>query len=269
MTPMLIGLHQVITFATEPFRGNPACVLTPDTPLSDRSATSLVDELKADVLAVLNPIDGAEKIELRFFTSQGAHPGAGHAALAAAFVALDGHPEDGASVTFRLADGSERIAAREDGRIAFTWPLMPGTPVDSADALKAALGAKPVDCLVAPFGYVAVYDDMNTVANLSPDLAAVERLDRGALIATAPGDDSDIVLRVFAPKLGLPEDPVCGTAHRILTPYWAERLGKPDLHSRQLSQRGGDLWCRLGEDRVVIAGNACVFLAGFLELPER
>jgi PhzF family phenazine biosynthesis protein len=265
---MRIGLHQIITFATEPFRGNPATVLTTDTRLADQTSIDLVDELKADVLAILHPIADSSEIELRFFTSRGAHPGAGHSALAAAFVALERNPQNGASVTFRLSDGSERIAAREDGRISFTWPLMPGTPVDS-DNIAVALGREPVECLVAPFGYVAVYDDMQTVAGLSPDLAAVARLDRGALIATAPGDESDIVLRVFAPKLGLPEDPVCGTAHRILIPYWAERLGKRDLHSRQLSERGGDLWCRLGKDDVVIAGRACTFLAGFLELPER
>jgi PhzF family phenazine biosynthesis protein len=263
---MRIGLHQIITFATEPFRGNPAYVLTTDSRLADQTSVDLVDELKADVLAVLHPIAGSNQIELRFFTRQGAHPGAGHAALAAAFVALERNQQNGASVTFRLSDGSERVAAREDGRISFTWPLMPGTPVDSGN-IAAALGTEPVECLVAPFGYVAVYDDMKTVVDLSPDLAAIERLDRGALIATAPGHESDIVLRVFAPKIGLPEDPVCGTAHRILIPYWAERLGKRDLHSRQLSPRGGDLWCRLGKDHVVIAGRACTFLAGFLELP--
>jgi PhzF family phenazine biosynthesis protein len=265
---MRIGIHQVITFATEPFRGNPAFVLTPELRLADRILATLAAELRESVLAVLSPIAGSDRIDLAFFNHQGAHPGAGHSALAAGFVALDRNGRGGDSVTFRLADGTERVAARENGRVSFAWPLMPGVPVKSAGDIAAALGAPPAECLVAPFGYVAVYDDPATVANLSPDLDAVERLDRGALIATAPGAESDIVLRVFAPKLGLPEDPVCGTAHRILTPYWAARLGKRHLHSRQLSPRGGDLWCRLHEDHVAIAGSARTFLSGFLDVPE-
>jgi PhzF family phenazine biosynthesis protein len=264
---MRVGVHQVITFATEPFRGNPAFVVVPPTRLSDDVLIALAAELRETVLSVIHPIQGEDRMALGFFGAQGAHPGAGHAALAAAHVALD-HRGAGDAVTFRLADGSERVAAREDGRISFAWPLMPGEPVDRRSDLAAALGAMPRDTMVAPFGYVAVYDDPAVVAGLDPDLAAIERFDRGAVIATAPGSDSDIVLRVFAPKLGLPEDPVCGTAHRILTPYWAERLGRGRLHSRQLSARGGDLWCRLEGDRVAIAGAARGFLEGSLDLPE-
>jgi predicted PhzF superfamily epimerase YddE/YHI9 len=88
------------------------------------------------------------------------------------------------------------------------------------------------------------------------------------VIATAPGEQSDCVIRVFAPKLGLPEDPVCGTAHRIIAPYWADRFKRNTLHSRQLSPRGGDLWCRLEGDRVVISGEALTFLTGSIELPD-
>ena len=97
---------------------------------------------------------------------------------------------------------------------------------------------------------------------MQPDIDAIAGFDRGAIIATAPGDTSDIVIRVFAPKLGLPEDPVCGTAHRILAPYWAARLGRTELHSRQLSARGGDLYCRIEGDTVSISGESRTFLAG-------
>ena len=106
------------------------------------------------------------------------------------------------------------------------------------------------------------------VQDLRPDMAALAGFDRGAIIATAPGDRSDLVIRVFAPKLGLPEDPVCGTAHRILAPYWAARLGRDDLHSRQLSARGGDLYCRMAGDSVSIGGQSRTFLEGVIELPD-
>jgi predicted PhzF superfamily epimerase YddE/YHI9 len=145
---------------------------------------------------------------------------------------------------------------------------MPWSAVDMADALSRALGTKVRNALVAPFGYVAILDDATEVDGLQPDMNAMSNLDRDAVIATAPGKTSDIVIRVFAPKLGLPEDPVCGTAHRIIVPFWSERLGKSELHSRQLSPRGGDLWCRLDGERVVISGEAVTFLRGSIELPD-
>src|SRR5262249_10992870 len=106
------------------------------------------------------------------------------------------------------------------------------------------------------------------VGSLKPDQEAITRFERGAVIVTARGRRSDFVLRVFAPKLGLPEDPVCGTAHRILAPYWAERLGRQELQSEQLSPRGGHPWCSLLADHVEISGHSRRFLSGAIELPD-
>jgi predicted PhzF superfamily epimerase YddE/YHI9 len=257
-------VHQVVTFASEPFRGNPAFVLSLPRAAPDAVLSAVTAELRESVLAALWPVEGGTV--LRFFTPGGPHGGAGHATLAAAHVEL-ARRADGA-VAFILADGTQRTAAREGDRIAVPWPLMPGTAVERKEELGAALGREPVETLVAPFGYVAVYDDPAAVQALRPDMAAIVRFDRGAVIATAPGDRSDIVIRVFAPKLGLPEDPVCGTAHRILAPYWAPRLRRADLHSRQLSPRGGDLYCRLADDHVTIGGQSRTFLEGVIELPD-
>ncbi len=105
---------------------------------------------------------------------------------------------------------------------------------------------------------------------MRPDLARVAAFDRSAVIATAPGDgESDIVVRVFAPRVGLPEDPVCGTAHRIIVPYWAKRMGKRRIHSRQLSPRGGDLWCEDRGETVVIGGDTSLVIDGTIRLPDR
>jgi predicted PhzF superfamily epimerase YddE/YHI9 len=265
---VLARVHQVVTFATAPFRGNPAFVLSLPQPASDAVLSAVAAELHEVVLAALGPAD-RDRVALRFYAPGGPHTGAGHATMAAAHVELGKHNEPDASVTFLLADGNERTAARDGDRIAVSWPLMPGKPIDRLQELGKALGRPPSETLVAPFGYVAVYDAAADVQALVPDMAALTRLDRGAVIATAPGDASDIVIRVFAPKLGLPEDPVCGTAHRILIPYWAERLGRHDLHSRHLSPRGGDLWCRIEDTQVVIAGQSRTFLEGVLELPDR
>jgi predicted PhzF superfamily epimerase YddE/YHI9 len=103
---------------------------------------------------------------------------------------------------------------------------------------------------------------------MRPDPARVSDLDRNTVIATAPGGKaSDVVIRVFAPKVGLPEDPVCGTAHRIIVPYWARKLGRAKLHSRQLSARGGDLWCEDRGEYVAIAGETCLIIEGTIRLP--
>jgi predicted PhzF superfamily epimerase YddE/YHI9 len=130
------------------------------------------------------------------------------------------------------------------------------------------LKAKPRETFVAPFGYVTIFDSTADIVAIDPDMALVAALDRSAVIATAPGQDSDIVIRVFAPAVGLPEDPVCGTAHRIITPYWAPRLGKSEIHSRHLSKRGGDLWCKLDGENVEIAGESVQAFEAALDLPN-
>jgi predicted PhzF superfamily epimerase YddE/YHI9 len=264
---MQARVHQVVTFATAPFRGNPAFVLSLGQAAADGLLSAVAAELRESVLAVLWPA-GAGRLALRFFTPGGPHGGAGHAAMAAAHVALAERNETGAAVTFVLADGTERKAVRDGERIFVPWPRMPGTAVEKRAPLGAALGRVPKETLVAPFGYVAIYDEASHVQDLQPDMSALAGFDRGAVITTAPGESSDIVIRVFAPRLGLPEDPVCGTAHRILMPYWAERLGRDHLHSRQLSARGGDLWCRLDGEMVAIGGHAHTFLEGAVTLPD-
>lgn len=260
---MTIRVWQVVTFAAEPFRGNPAFVvgLTEDLPASVLCA--LANHL-GGVLAILGPDEG-DPVRLRFATASGLHPGAGHAAAAAAEVVLDGR----SSAVVRFEDGSLRRFSRDAAaRVVVPWPVMPATACGIGQVLGRALGRVPTECLVAPFGYVAVYPDDAAVRGLAPDMAALSALDRDAVIVTAPGSPgiSDIAIRVFAPKVGLPEDPVCGTAHRIIVPFWAERLGRNDLHSRHHSPRGGDLWCHLDDATVTIAGATCRVLEGNLLL---
>ncbi|MGE3830380.1 MAG: PhzF family phenazine biosynthesis protein [Parvibaculaceae bacterium] len=263
---MRAEVHQIVTFSRRAFSGNPVFVVSLPDEAPDKTMQSLAGQLNEAVLASLRQA-GSDTVQLHFHTREGRHGGAGHAMLAAAHIAFaSGH--DGDTLTFAMADGSQRVVRRKGNRIDVPWPLMPGEPIDKREALGNALGRMPRETLDAPFGFVAVYDSPADLLALEPDMAAITSLERGAVIATAPGDVSDFVLRVFAPKLGLPEDPVCGTAHRILVPYWADKLGRKELHSVQLSPRGGDLWCTLHEDRVEIGGECCHFLSGTIELPE-
>lgn len=274
MSTSRANLFEVVTFATDLHRGNPAFVLSDAGNASDVDLVDVCRLLGADVLAVIgDEANGATG--LRFFTKTGEHPGAGHATLAAAHVAMRALPlrrhETGReALTFRLANGETRTARETEGRIRLDFPIMPQTPVDRLDEMTRALGARPSECFVAPFGYVAIFDDPETIAALEPDTVRVATFDRLSLIVTARATTgSDIVIRVFAPNAGLPEDPVCGTAHRIIIPYWAERLGQTKLHSRHLSPRGGDLWCDIEGESVVIAGESSLAVEGTVVLPRR
>jgi PhzF family phenazine biosynthesis protein len=260
------GLFQVVTFATDLARGNPAFVLTDPGAVPEARIAALCDTLGAGVLAVVDGVASSEP-GLRFFTAEAPHPGAGHATLAAAHVVFRRAERE--AVTFRLADGERRVARLADGRIGVTFRAMPAIPVEVNAAMSEALGVRTIETHIAPFGHVAVLDDADSVAAVRPDLEKIAAFGRSAVIATARGGgDCDIVIRVFAPNAGLPEDPVCGTAHRILIPYWAERLGGTRLHSRHLSQRGGDLWCELAGDDVVIAGESRLVVEGTADLTE-
>jgi PhzF family phenazine biosynthesis protein len=268
---MRARLCRVVTFSADPEHGNPAFVLTGAEGANDCALAAGCAMLGADIIAVAGTKTGNE-IPLKFFTAAGPHPGAGHATMAAAHVVLRGGfdaPETMTGCVFRQANGETRPACVEGSRIVIDFPAMPGSPVQSTSDLAVALGARPRAALVAPFAYVAVFDDVTSVAALQPDATLVSALDRNAVIATAPGaGDCDIVIRVFAPRIGLPEDPVCGTAHRIIVPYWAAKLGKRAIHSRQLSARGGDLWCEDRSDQVAIAGETCLVLDGAVRLPQ-
>ena len=268
-----VNLFQVVTFAADPLHGNPAFVLSGASDSSDRVLATACAMLRADVIAVVGETSGGDT-PLRFFTSYGPHSGAGHATLAAAHIVLrDGSASSkgvaSRSITFHLANGDSRAAHVEGDRICVDFPTMPGSRVNRIAEMEAALGVRPLETWVAPFGYVAIFDDPAVIADMQPNLARVSAFDRNAVIATAPGGAaSDIVIRVFAPNVGLPEDPVCGTAHRIIVPYWSERMGKRKIHSRQLSPRGGDLWCEVKGGTVVIGGETSLVIDGTIRLPD-
>jgi PhzF family phenazine biosynthesis protein len=270
--PPLAKLFQVVTFASAPMHGNPAFVLMGASDATERDLMAACAMLRTDILAVVGPAAG-DSTPLRFFTPAAPHHGAGHATLAAAHAVLRGGFDAGKralhAITFQQANGESRAAHIDGDRISVDFPAMPATRTDRIADMEAALGVRPRESLVAPFGHVAIFDDPAQVAAMDPDLARILAFDRNAMIATAPGDGScDIVIRVFAPKAGLPEDPVCGTAHRIIVPYWAAKLSKAKLHSRQLSARGGDLWCEDKGDYVAIAGETCLVIEGAIRLPE-
>lgn len=201
---------------------------------------------------------------LRWFTPACEVDLCGHATLASAFVLFHELNEPGDRVRFDTKSG-ELVVRREGNLLAMDFPSRPPQPVDPDPNLARALGGCPVEILAAR-DYLIRYASEEDVARLSPDLQALSRIDRFAFIATAPGRDCDFVSRFFAPGRGVPEDPVTGSAHCTLIPYWASQLNNTTLRARQISRRGGEVFCKLLGDRVEIAGRAALFLRGRISL---
>ena len=265
VTNLLVPIQQIVTFASDPFRGNPAFVVTPSAPLRAPILHQLCSHLHEIMIAVVTPKDGG--LGVSFVTPTGFHPGAGHATHAAAWVVLKTLRPHETGVDLHLDSGKQRSIRVEGDLISVDWPAMPYASADLSTPLCGALGVQPLATYESTFGAIAVFDKEETVADMVPDLGKVFDLPFDTVMVTSPARHADFTIRVFAPKLGLPEDPVCGTAHRILAPLWTAETGRRTLVSHQLSERGGELFCRLHNGMVTISGRATPFLTGSIDLP--
>lgn len=294
---MRFRIFQVDAFADRPFRGNPAAVCPLEAWPEDGLLQAVAAENNLSETAFL--VRRGDGFELRWFTPEAEVDLCGHATLAAGFVVLrvmEGHREE---VAFETASGP--ITVRRDGELlAMDFPAVPPEPCGEAPPeLAAGLGRAP-DRVLRAKDWLAVYPSAGDVAGLEPDMSVLRGLDLRGVVATAPagprgsapgrpggggaggrggGEDGgpggrddgrrdgdapapDFVSRFFAPKLGVPEDPVTGSAHCTLAPYWARRLGRRELLGRQLSRRGGEVRCIARGDRVTLSGRAVLYMEG-------
>jgi PhzF family phenazine biosynthesis protein len=262
---MKIPLYQVDAFASRPFTGNPAAICPLEKWLPDETLQSIAVENNLSETAYY--VRNTAGYDLRWFTPAVEVDLCGHATLAAACVILEIRCETAeARVVFRTKSG-ELAVEREGDLYALDFPSRPPQPCVVHPGLAEALGAAPKIVLAAR-DYLCVFESEEQVTALAPDMAKLAEVDRFAVIVTAPGRDCDFVSRFFAPSKGVPEDPVTGSAHCTLIPYWAERLGKTKLFARQRSRRGGELWCELRGERVRIAGHAARYMQGVIELDD-
>ena len=260
---MRIPIYQVDAFTDRLFAGNPAAVCLLDSWPEDAFLQSIAAENNLSETAFLVK-DGA-RYQLRWMTPVTEVALCGHATLAAAFVIFNFVEPARVELVFDTLSGELRVR-RGDHQLQMDFPSLPPEPCACPPALSAALGTQPREVLRSAQYYVARFDSAADILALQPDMEKLKTLDRMATIVTAPGDTEDCVSRVFGPKVGIPEDPVTGSAHSVLTPYWAARLGKPHVHARQLSARGGELFCELRGDRVSIAGQAVLYMQGEIHL---
>lgn len=259
---MKLPIFQVDAFADRVFAGNPAAVVLLQEWLPDAVLQGIAMENNLSETAFVVP-RGAS-FDLRWFTPTVEVDLCGHATLASAHVIFEQGQAKGNEVVFESAGGTLTVR-REGDLLAMDFPARPPRRVPDDPSLSAALGAAPQE-LQAARDLMAVYGSQAEVEALKPDFAALSGLDAFAVIVTAPGDTCDFVSRFFAPAVGIPEDPVTGSAHCTLVPYWSERLGKTALHARQISARGGELHCEHRGDRVVLKGRAVGYLHGQIEV---
>ncbi len=253
-----IPLFQLDAFTDKPFAGNPAAVCVLYDWLPDSLMQSIALENNLSETAFLVP--AGEGYKLRWFTPQAEVPLCGHATLASGWLILE-HMQPGRdSVAFETKSGTLTVTRNGD-MLMMDFPALPAKEVPLPAGFVEAIGAKPSKFLRA-MKNMAVFDDEAAVLAIDPDLDYIKKMEGYGLIVTAPGKTSDCASRYFAPHVGVPEDPVTGSAHCTIVPYWAERLGKPDIHARQVSARGGDLYCRIDGDRVVMGGKARLVIEG-------
>ena len=259
---MRIPIVQVDAFTSRVFRGNPAAVCCLDRWLDDATLQSIAAENNLSETAFL--VGGQGEYEIRWMTPLSEVDLCGHATLASAFVLLGAAEKHRDEVVFRSRSGELRV--RRDGDLlTLDFPSRPPQSVTATDDLVEGLGRPPREVWAAR-DYLAVFDSEDEVRALAPDFGRLARVDRFAVIVTAPGRQVDFVSRFFAPKQGIPEDPVTGSAHCTLVPYWSRRLGKKRLHAVQVSAREGELFCEDRGERVAISGRAVRYLQGTIEI---
>jgi PhzF family phenazine biosynthesis protein len=259
---MQLPLYYIDAFSAKPFGGNPAAVCPLPSWIDDRLMQSIAAENNLAETAFFAPSSAG--YDIRWFTPTDEVDLCGHATLASAYVVFEHLAQGLQSVTFGSKSGPLQVD-RQDGLLVLDFPALVPKPRAPMPELVSALGAAPMETLEAK-SLLAVFASEREVLSLRPDFEAMRRLDTFGVIVTAPGEKVDFVSRFFAPRVGVPEDPATGSAHCTLTPYWAARLGKNVLHARQVSARGGELFCELAGNRVKIGGHVSPYLAGSIDV---
>nr|MDU9043799.1 PhzF family phenazine biosynthesis protein [Candidatus Electrothrix aestuarii] len=255
-------MYQIDAFADRAFTGNPAAVIPLQEWIPDALMQAIAAENNLSETAFFVPT--AQGFHIRWFTPNKEVKLCGHATLASAFVLFNilAYPAD--SIHFDSLSGPLAVV-KNDSLLTLDFPTQKPEPCDIPEALVHGLGKTPSACYRNE-DLVAIFEQEEDIAAMQPKFAELEKLNLRGVIITAPSRKNDFVARFFAPKFGIPEDPVTGSAYTQLTPYWAERLGKNKLTAKQLSARGGMVYCELKGDRVLISGSAIKFMEGEIEV---
>jgi len=258
---MELEIFQVDAFTSKPFGGNPAAVVPLAEWLSDETMQKIAAENNLSETAFF--VKNGDLYDIRWFTPTIRMNLCGHATLASAHVIFNCLKLEEQLINF-YSDRSGKLGVEKNGDLmVLDFPSYPMSEIEQSAALADAVGKIPVKTWETQCNMVMLLmESESDIGSIEPDMSALTKIPFDEIIVTAPGDDSDFVSRMFAPRIGIPEDPVTGAIHCSLIPYWAKELGKEKLFARQVSQRGGELFCELVGDRVKIGGNATLYLKG-------
>ena len=258
---MLQKIFQIDAFTDKLYSGNPAAVCILENWIDDTIMQKIAMEnnLAETAFAVR---DGSQYI-IRWFTPELEVDLCGHATLATAFVLFENYNLSVSSIEFfSPRSGKLLVEKGENGLLILDFPTDDIRSIEPIQNLNEAIGKNPVYTLKGKTDYLLIYDNQEVIEQLKPNFFLLNQLDARGVIVSAPGDDVDFVSRFFAPQCGVNEDPVTGSAHTSLIPYWSKVLGKSTLVAKQLSKRGGDIYCEFLDKRVKIAGRAVPYLKG-------
>ncbi len=261
---MKLDIYQVDAFAEGVFSGNPASVIPLYEWPSDDLMLNLAKENNQSETAFYVP--KGEYFELRWFTPEFEIDLCGHATMAAAHVIYEHGGYEDPAVVFVTKSGRLFVDREGKGSYTMDFPAWDAKEIQVTERVSNSIGVRPLALYAGDRDMMAVVGTEEELRSLKPDFRRIDELDAVCLIVTAPGTDHDFVSRVFCPGAGIPEDPVTGSAHCTLTPYWAERLGRDQLRAFQASERGGLLGCELAGDRVRISGKAVTYMQGTIFL---
>lgn len=256
---MTISIYQVDAFANSPFTGNPAAVVPLDTWLPDHIMQSIASENNLSETAFF--CKKSDDYEIRWFTPITEVNLCGHATLASAHVLFEHLNVKSKEIKFHSRSG-ELFLAQRNGVIKLNFPASGYTEVSLPENFKSALNTTPSACYKGDEDYMLIFKSEEEVKNIEPNYTQLKQTEMRGVICTAKAKEFDFVSRFFAPAVGINEDPVTGSAHTLLIPYWAQELGKTELVAKQISQRGGILYCQYLDTRVIIGGKARTYMVG-------
>ncbi|MGB5500715.1 MAG: PhzF family phenazine biosynthesis protein [Maribacter sp.] len=262
---MKLKIYQIDAFADKVFSGNPAAVCIMDKWLDASLMQQIAAENNLAETAFVVKDNG--KYHIRWFTPEIEVDLCGHATLASAFVLFNHYNPDADTIDFHShKSGPLTVEKGNDGYYVMDFPNDVLEKVESISALNEAIGINPKQTFKGKTDYLLIYNSQKTIEEIEPNFFLLDKVNARGVIVSAKGKDVDFVSRFFAPQSGIPEDPVTGSAHTTLTPYWSKVLGKNVLFAKQLSQRGGNLICEDQGKRVKISGKAVFYLEGEIEL---
>tara|TARA_B100001250_G_scaffold412107_3_gene442465 strand:+ start:519 stop:1295 length:777 start_codon:yes stop_codon:yes gene_type:complete len=257
---MKLDVFYIDAFTTNIFSGNPAAVI-----FSDLDDSSLMQKIASENNLSETAFIDLNKSFIRWFSPVCEVNLCGHATLASAYAYFNILQNDKTSITLNSASGELKVNNKND-YLELDFPKDKFNKVDMVDLVEEATGFKPFETYIGDINLFAVYENENIVKDIKPNFDLLSKLDGQGLIISSPSESYDFVSRYFCPKYGINEDPVTGSAHTTLIPYWSKKLNKEKLYAKQVSNRGGELYCTNLDDRVLIGGNAVLYMKGSIEV---